>query len=75
MYCLFIVWKIKYLYVVFKVVLFNKYKIIYLCWFYFKVCGINFYGICCIEKCGYCSDGNLCDYINGICVIGCSVGY
>lgn len=46
-----------------------------LCRFYFKACGINFYGIRCTEKCGHCSDGNLCDHINGKCATGCSAGY
>lgn len=47
----------------------------HLCRFYFKACYINFYGIRCTEKCGHCSDGNLCDHINGTCATGCSAGY
>lgn len=47
----------------------------HLCRFYFKACDINFYGIRCTEQCGHCSDGNLCDHINGTCATGCSAGY
>lgn len=35
----------------------------------------SIYGIRCTEKCGHCSDGNLCDHINGTCATGCSAGY
>lgn len=67
--------KTEHLYAVFKALLINKSKIMYFCRFYLKACDISFYGVRCTEKCGHCSDGNLCDHINGTCATGCSAGY
>ena len=38
-------------------------------------CDGNMYGLQCGEKCGFCSDGQQCHRVTGVCFTGCDSGF
>ena len=41
----------------------------------FPACSDGSYGLDCMSTCGNCSQGDVCDKVNGVCPGGCQPGF